>query len=62
MKKKTPTADKWRALIFNRLQNAKTEEDLEAVNDLADDAVAAGILTQEEVDALWDDFEPSIES
>ena len=59
MKKLTTTEA--RTLIFNGLQDAKTEEDLEAVNDLADDAVAAGILTQEEVDALWDDFAPFIE-
>ena len=50
------------AKIINGLQDAKTEDDLEAVNDLADEAVAAGLLTQEEVDALWDDFAPSIES
>lgn len=56
------TTEEVRALIFNGLQDAKTEEDLEAVNDLADDLVVAGLLTQEEVDALWDDFAPSIES
>lgn len=56
------TTQEVRTLIFNGLLDAKTEEDLEAVNDLADDAVAAGLMTQEEVDALWDDFAPSIES
>lgn len=54
--------DEWWALIFNGLLNAKTEEDLEAVSDLADEAVIVGALTQEEVDALWDDFEPIIEN
>lgn len=46
--------------IIDRLQSAKTEEDLEEVNELADDAVAAGWLTQREVDALWDDFAPDL--
>jgi hypothetical protein len=59
---KAPTAREWWALIFNGLLDAKTEEDLEAVADLADEAVLAGVLTQEEVDALWADFEPIIES
>jgi hypothetical protein len=56
------TARDWRTLIFNELLDAKTEEDLEDVADLAGEAVTAGVLTQEEVDAIWDDFEPSIEN
>ncbi|MBO5123409.1 MAG: hypothetical protein J6B99_09665 [Oscillospiraceae bacterium] len=48
------------AKIMQVLMDAKTEEDLEAVNDLADDAVGAGWLTQEEVDALWEGFEPDL--
>lgn len=50
------------AEIFNGVVNAKTEEDLEAINDIANDYVCAGILTQHEVDAIFDDFEPIIES
>lgn len=57
---KKPTSEELRARIFNVLQDAKTEADLEAVSDLADEAVAAGVLTQDEVDELWDDFAPSI--
>ena len=49
-----------RSLILQMLMEAKTEEDLEAANDLADEAVAAGRMTQEEVDALWDDFAPNL--
>jgi polyhydroxyalkanoate synthesis regulator phasin len=47
-----------RAKIVQGVTIAKTEEDLEEVSELADDAVAAGWLTQREVDALWDDFVP----
>lgn len=57
---KKPTSEELRARIFNVLHDAKTEADLEAVSDLADEAVAAGVLTQDEVDELWDDFAPSI--
>ena len=48
------------AKIVQGLWAAKTEEDLEAVNDLADAAVGAGWLTQEEVDAIWEEFEPGL--
>ena len=48
------------AKIVQGLMAAKTEEDLEAVNDLTDAAVGAGWLTQEEVDAIWEEFEPDL--
>lgn len=51
-----------RTAIIGGLQNAKTEKDLDATADLADDAVVAGLITQEEVDAWWDDFAPPVES
>ncbi len=66
MKRKRPTNQELKAAIISeiisRLQNAKTEEELEAVNDLAEDAITAGILTQAKADRLWDDFAPSIEN
>jgi hypothetical protein len=47
-------------LVISALMDAKTEKDLEHASDLAEGAVAAGAMTQEEVEALWDDFEPSL--
>lgn len=58
MKKRTP--EEWRSLLVQKLLAAKTEDDLEKVNDLADELVTAGIVTQEEVDALWGDLEPDL--
>lgn len=58
MKKRTP--EEWQSLLVQKLLAAKTEDDLEEANDLACELVEAGILTQEEVDALWDDLEPDL--
>ena len=52
----------WTKLILDALFNARTEDDLEKAADIADEAVMVGALTQEEVDSLFDDFEPIIES
>ena len=57
-KKRTP--EEWRSLLVQKLLAAKTEDDLEEANDLADELVTAGIVTQEEVDALWDDLAPNL--
>lgn len=46
--------------MVQKLLTAKTEDDLEEVNDLADELVTAGIVAQEEMDALWDDLEPDL--
>lgn len=59
MKKRDPKKE-WQSLLVQKLMAAKTEDDLEKANDLACELVEAGILTQEEVDALWDDLEPDI--
>lgn len=57
MKKRDPKKE-WQSLLVQKLTAAKTEDDLEKANDLACELVEAGILTQEEVDALWDELEP----
>lgn len=59
MKKRDPKKE-WQSLLVQKLLAAKTEDDLEEANDLADELVTAGIVTQEEVDALWDDLEPDL--
>ena len=46
--------------LINRLQDTKTEEDLEAASDLADEAVLMGALTNKNVVEIWDDFAPSL--
>jgi hypothetical protein len=56
MKSKRPTKQEKQAAIISKitsgLLNAKTMEDLEAVNDLAEDAITAGILTEAKADRL----------
>ena len=49
-----------RSKVVTMLLKAKTEEELEAAADLADEAVIIGAMTQDEVDAMWDDLEPDI--
>lgn len=56
--KRTP--QEWTSLLVWKLMAARTEDDLMEANDLADELVIAGIVTQEEVDALWDDLEPDL--
>lgn len=53
------TAKILRAKLLQGLFSAKTEADLEALSDMADHLVLAGVMTQREVDALWGDFAPS---
>lgn len=58
IKKRTPR--EWTSLLVQELLAARTENDLKEANNLADELVTAGIVTQEEVDALWDDLEPDL--
>lgn len=52
--------EEWQSLLVQKLLTAKTEDELGKASDLADELVEAGILRQEEVDALWDELEPDI--
>lgn len=60
MKNRETRRKEVQSLVFLKLINAKTEQDLEEAAELADEAVMAGLMTQEEVDALWDDIEPGL--
>lgn len=53
---KMPTREEATSLIINGLMDAETYEEQENVSDMADEFVCAGLLTEEEVEALFDEF------
>ena len=54
------TKDELRKLFFEKLFNAKTEEDMEEVSDLADALVICGEITEEQAKELMDDLDSSL--
>lgn len=45
------------SIILNGLLDAKTPEDNERINDMADDFFNAGLLTEDEIEELFINFE-----
>ena len=53
---KMPTRKEAISLVVNGLMDAKTYEEQEKISDMADEFVCAGLLTEEEVEELFDEF------
>lgn len=53
---KKPTRKEAISFVVNGLRDAKTYEEQEKVSDMVDEFVCAGVLTDEEVEELFDEY------